>query len=332
MKKAITMICILSLAVSCLFALPASAFAGTVGWELSLPDMDLSDVFSSLDGDFDPSSIKGIFESLGGSAGEDEQKGTSRTASATDADSPLDKIKNLFGDTANSTSASSSSSSSASDEPAVSHTVRYSEDKKTIYVDIYLENGVGTETGTIEAHYSGISFQYAAMGEDAKKTNEVKGTGFVAEANTATPGRVIYVFYFNDPLWDTDKMKENAEKDLGDFRSEHFHLATLVFSNITPESTVICEANCNMLYNRITDSFVVSCYNVDAIPLPGDVDGDGELSAADARLALRASVRLESYEPGTPAFAAADVNHDNTIGSDDARSILRASVKLETLA
>ena len=329
MKKAITMICILSLAVSCLFALPASAFAGTVGGELSLPDMDLSDTFSSLGGDVDLSSLKGIFESLGGSAGADAQEGTVHKASATDADSPLDKIKNLFGDTANSTSASSSS---ASDEPAVSHTVRYSEDKKTIYVDIYLENGVGTNSGIITAQYKGVSFQYVTTGADARKTNDVKGTGFSSDVNDTTPGRVIYVFYFNDPLWDTEKMKENAEKDLGDFRSEHFHLATLVFSNITPESTVSCEANCNMLYNRITDSFVVSCYNVDAIPLPGDVDGDGELSAADARLTLRASVRLENYVVGTPEFSAADVNHDNVIGADDARSILRASVKLETLA
>ena len=330
MKKAITMICILSLAVSCLFALPASAFAGTVGGGLSLPDMDLSDAFSSLGGDFDPSSFKGIFDSLGGGAGADGQEGTVQKASATDADSPFDKIKELFGDAANSTS--SSSSSSASDEPAVSHTVRYSEDRKTIYVDVYLENGVGTGAGTIRAQYSGVSFQYATMGEDASKTNDVKGTGFVAETNNATPGRVSYGFFFNQPLWDTETMKENALNDLGDFRSEHFHLATLVFSDITPESTVSCEVNWNILYDRISDSFVVSCCNVDAIPLPGDVDGDGELSAADARLTLRASVRLENYAVGTPEFSAADVNHDNVIGADDARSILRASVKLETLA
>ena len=103
-----------------------------------------------------------------------------------------------------------SSSSSASDEPAVSHTVRYSEDRKTIYVDVYLENGVGTGAGTIRAQYSGVSFQYATMGEDASKTNDVKGTGFVAETNNATPGLVVYGFYFTNPLWDTATMKENA--------------------------------------------------------------------------------------------------------------------------
>ena len=62
---------------------------------------------------------------------------------------------------------------------------------------------------------------------------------------------------------------------------------------------------------------------------PGDVDGDGEITSADARLALRASVKLEHYEEGSAPFIAADANRDGAIGSDDARLILRAAVKLE---
>ena len=62
---------------------------------------------------------------------------------------------------------------------------------------------------------------------------------------------------------------------------------------------------------------------------PGDVDGDGEVTAADARLALRASVKLEKIEEGSAKFTAADANRDGVIGSDDARLILRAAVKLE---
>ena len=68
-----------------------------------------------------------------------------------------------------------------------------------------------------------------------------------------------------------------------------------------------------------------------AAPIPGDVDGDGSVKPGDARLALRASVRLESYEFGSPAFLAADANGDGEIKPEDARSILRASVGLETL-
>jgi hypothetical protein len=61
----------------------------------------------------------------------------------------------------------------------------------------------------------------------------------------------------------------------------------------------------------------------------GDVDLNCKIESADARLALRASVGLESYAPGDKQFIAADVNRDNEIKSEDARLILRASVKLE---
>ena len=64
---------------------------------------------------------------------------------------------------------------------------------------------------------------------------------------------------------------------------------------------------------------------------PGDVDGDGEVASGDARLALRASVKLENYAPGSAPFLAADADGNGVIESSDARLILRASVKLETL-
>lgn len=65
-------------------------------------------------------------------------------------------------------------------------------------------------------------------------------------------------------------------------------------------------------------------------PLAGDIDGDKNISAADARLALRAAVGLEKFEKSSVA-AAGDVNHNGTIAADDARLILRASVGLEKL-
>ena len=65
--------------------------------------------------------------------------------------------------------------------------------------------------------------------------------------------------------------------------------------------------------------------------LPGDVDDDGKVTAADARLALRAAVGLEAYAPGSRAFLAADVDFDGLLTAGDARAILRAAVGLETL-
>ena len=64
----------------------------------------------------------------------------------------------------------------------------------------------------------------------------------------------------------------------------------------------------------------------------GDVDGDGVVTSGDARLALRASVKLEFYVYGTARFAAADVDGNGAIEASDARTILRVSVKLETFA
>ena len=65
---------------------------------------------------------------------------------------------------------------------------------------------------------------------------------------------------------------------------------------------------------------------------PGDVSGDGEVTAEDARLCLRQAVGLESYAPGSTEFKACDVTYDSEVSAEDARLILRAAVGLETLA
>ncbi|MCR5042087.1 MAG: dockerin type I repeat-containing protein, partial [Clostridia bacterium] len=61
-----------------------------------------------------------------------------------------------------------------------------------------------------------------------------------------------------------------------------------------------------------------------------DVDGDGEVSAADARSALRFSLALES--PDDRAFSAADTDFSGDITASDARSILRISLRLDSRA
>ena len=61
----------------------------------------------------------------------------------------------------------------------------------------------------------------------------------------------------------------------------------------------------------------------------GDIDLDGTVSSADARLALRASVKLLALDPVLQQLA--DADGDETVTSSDARLILRASVKLQSL-
>ena len=64
---------------------------------------------------------------------------------------------------------------------------------------------------------------------------------------------------------------------------------------------------------------------------PGDVDNDGNVTASDARLALRRAVDLEDFAAGSAPFLACDVDHDGKVTASDARSILRAAVALEEL-
>ena len=61
----------------------------------------------------------------------------------------------------------------------------------------------------------------------------------------------------------------------------------------------------------------------------GDIDLDGIVSSADARLALRAAVKLQDLDALLQQLA--DADRDNTVSSTDARLILRAAVRLESL-
>ena len=61
---------------------------------------------------------------------------------------------------------------------------------------------------------------------------------------------------------------------------------------------------------------------------PGDIDDNGKITAADARLVLRASAKLETLSENQKL--AADVSKDKKITAADARTILRVSAKLES--
>ena len=65
----------------------------------------------------------------------------------------------------------------------------------------------------------------------------------------------------------------------------------------------------------------------DTDALPGDVDDDGQVTASDARIALRASVGLEALPSGRKAVA--DMDSDGEITASDARKILRIAVGLD---
>lgn len=68
-----------------------------------------------------------------------------------------------------------------------------------------------------------------------------------------------------------------------------------------------------------------------ALPQPpgkGDFDGDGTVTAADARSVLRGAVGLENCGPDSAVFKRSDVDGNGSLTADDARYVLRAAVGL----
>lgn len=87
-----------------------------------------------------------------------------------------------------------------------------------------------------------------------------------------------------------------------------------------------------MSCNRYVDPVYIKDLGWNEVPgtyLLGDVNLDGKVNAADARLALRIAARLERYpDAGEVAFVNNDVNGDGVLTSADARIILRVSAGL----
>lgn len=75
---------------------------------------------------------------------------------------------------------------------------------------------------------------------------------------------------------------------------------------------------------------ILLCVSIPVISnavLQGDVNGDGKVTASDARLVLRHSIKLEAIEN---IEAIADINADGKITASDARLVLRIAAKLNT--
>ena len=63
--------------------------------------------------------------------------------------------------------------------------------------------------------------------------------------------------------------------------------------------------------------------------LIGDANADGQITAADARIILRISAKLEKPENYNVSFEVFDITKDGNINAADARKALRISAKLE---
>lgn len=93
-----------------------------------------------------------------------------------------------------------------------------------------------------------------------------------------------------------------------------------------PDMNKLGKQTVTVSYGGQTAEFTI---NITASYLKGDIDLDGSVTAADARLALRAAIDLDTLK-GIPLLAA-DVDSDNAVTAADARLILRAAIELEIL-
>ena len=80
------------------------------------------------------------------------------------------------------------------------------------------------------------------------------------------------------------------------------------------------------MVNLIADGKVIDSL---LISVRGDIDGDGKVTAADARLVLRHVAKLQTSSE--LEMHSADIDGESCIKAADARLILRAAAKLETL-
>ncbi|MCR5782075.1 MAG: leucine-rich repeat protein [Clostridia bacterium] len=111
------------------------------------------------------------------------------------------------------------------------------------------------------------------------------------------------------------------------------HLKKAVFPSDAPYADAVAgtikEQTGNNDIKVIKSDAEYNKYTKDADPVrPGDVTGDGQVLADDARLALRKSAKLEELDE--KQFRAADVDGNGQVLADDARQILRYSAKLQS--
>lgn len=109
----------------------------------------------------------------------------------------------------------------------------------------------------------------------------------------------------------------------GDDTHEHSFGEWVVVKAPTATEEGIEECVCSVCGGKETRTIEKLNYIV------GDVNGDGKITAADARIVLRISAKLDSMENYNLPLEAFDVTGDGKITAADARKVLRISAKLE---
>lgn len=83
--------------------------------------------------------------------------------------------------------------------------------------------------------------------------------------------------------------------------------------------------NVGLTYKESTTYFEITVIDITC----GDANGDGKITAADARIALRISAKVDSLEKYNLTAEVLDVTGDGKLTAADARKILRIAAKIE---
>lgn len=135
-------------------------------------------------------------------------------------------------------------------------------------------------------------------------------------------------------LGDTFTLQATVEPADATYKTIEWASSDDTVAEVSPsgEVTVLSEGRAEITATNAEGLIRETC-TVTVVSTPsGDVNNDGILSPADARLCLRRSVGLETYAETSREYLSCDVDGSAGVTSADARIILRAAVGLETLS
>lgn len=120
----------------------------------------------------------------------------------------------------------------AANAGSYSFDVSKSEDGKTLYATLYAHDYIGLASGTVTVTYSGVKFDHASTGAEAKAVNDSLDNSFTADVNNTQAGKVIYGFYFKENLWDAGTFYENGDGAPLVIDTANFDIVTFVFTGL----------------------------------------------------------------------------------------------------
>ena len=210
-------------------------------------------------------------------------------------------------------------------DPAVMLMDELVDSDEWVRMSLLFAGAQGLESLDLEISYDPEVLSFDNEEDDAEEyygmdafTRRLADPDFYTHAFTLQePGLVKYAGFFYDSL------------DMGWFHAAYFDFDVLNPNAGATEITVTVTnatgvAPVSFDYVLMLGEPVPSVVTAETI---GDIDGDGKVTAGDARTALRVAVGLEGIREDL--WVIADVDFDDQITAADARLILRAAVGLE---